>query len=125
MVLGEVVGLEAHAIHQRHGQGVAQGQLEGGACGGCEVKSAGFFRHADVEHDIRGFAQGRIGPCRHGHEGTSTGGKSGQQAHHFVAASAFGQAKDGVVFPDCSDISVQGFTCVEEPCTGAGGIEGG
>ena len=43
---GEVLGLEAARIEQRHGQRVAQRQLRGGAGGGRQVERAGFLLDA-------------------------------------------------------------------------------
>jgi hypothetical protein len=59
---GKVFGAEAPRVEQGHGQGVAHGQLGGGAGRGGQVQRAGFALHAAVEHQVGMLGQGGLSP---------------------------------------------------------------
>ena len=65
---GEVLGVEAARVQQRHRQRVAQRQLRGGAGGGRQVQRAGFLLDAAVEHDVGVPRQRGTRVAGHGHQ---------------------------------------------------------
>src|SRR5262249_28233103 len=61
MERSEIVMAKIAAFEQGNGEGVADGHGDGGACGGGEIKGAGFFVDAGIEHDCA-----CLGDCRFG-----------------------------------------------------------
>ncbi|WP_433983353.1 hypothetical protein [Tunturiibacter empetritectus] len=56
--VGEVFGRPLAEAAYFEGEGVAEGEHDGGGGGGCEVEGAGFHRDACVEEDVAGLGEG-------------------------------------------------------------------
>ena len=125
VVLGKIVGLETAARHQGHRQGISEGELQGGAGGGRQIKRTRFFFYRHVEHHVGRLAEGRVWTRGHRHNAATSVGQGGKQLNHLFASAAFRQTQNDVLGVHGADIAMQGFSCMQEQRPGSGGVEGG
>jgi len=124
VILGKVVRLKSGAFHQREREGVAQRKLQRRACGGCQIKPARLLFHGHVKNHRGGLSKRRLGSRGKRNQCASSIPQGGQQANHFIAGPAFGQANHHVARLHGSHVAVQGFPCVQEHRFRSRGIQG-
>src|SRR5579862_3439039 len=122
---GEVFLIEAAAIEERDGEGVAHGESGGGGGGGSEIEGAGFFFDGDVENDVGSGGEGGLGVGGEGDEAGAEAAKGFDQVKEFAGFAAGGDGEDHVIADQRSKVAVGGFGGVKEKGGGAGAGKGG
>ena len=103
---------EAHAIHQRHGQSVAQGQLEEVLVVGARSNRQASSATPTSSTTSAALPKGEW-PCVMATRAIARVATGPPLRRCFRFWTSKGRRR----LPRLLDISVQGFTCVEEPCT--------
>ena len=119
---GKVLGLKAPGIEQGRGQGIAQGQLHGGAGRGGQVERAGFALDAGVQHPIGVLGQGGLEVARHGGHAHALAFEHGQQVGDFMALAAIGQGQHQIAATHHAQVAMAGLGRMHKKsgCAGRG-----
>ena len=125
MELGEVRGLEVAGLHQRAGQGVAQGEGGRRRRRRGEPEGAGLVRHAGIEVG-RGVARKeRFGVAAHADDGDVLLHQVGQETQELVGLPRVRDGEHHVGGRDDAEVAVESIERVDEKARRAGRREGG
>jgi hypothetical protein len=123
--LRELLGLEAAAAADLEGEGVAEGEHDGGRCGGGEVEGAGLGGDGAVEGDEGGLGEGGGGFAAERDDGRAEVLEGGQEGEEFFGFAGGGEGEDEVAGGDHAEVAVEGLGRMEVVGGGAGGAESG
>ncbi len=116
-------GRTAAPTHQRQGQRVAQGHLQGGGRGGGAVQRVGF-RHKRQQKEVRGvFAEQAVRVARYPYQGDVAPGRIQDDVRKFRRVAGIGKGQNSIVGGQHPQVSVAGFAGVDEIGGGTRGCQ--
>ena len=125
MELGEVLGGEATAFHERQGEGVAHDQLGGGAAGGGEVVGEALLFHGDVKQTVGLPGEVAVAVADDGHDGVAAELDQRHQHLDLRRLAAFREYHHHILFAEHAQVAVDGVGRMHEHGGGARGIHRG
>lgn len=121
----EILPAEALAVHQRHGERVAERQRRGGGGGGGDADDAGLGRGGKLERHVRLLAEGAVLAAGDGDQRDGEAAAVGDEVGELRGLAGIGDHQADVIGGDHPEVAVARLGGVDEHGGGAGGGEGG